>query len=112
MCHEAQAIDCEIVGQASRLSLISSLQLVLKPRHYLDCYQWMEPLFEDGDRRDACPTHMTKFPAPGPNHRVWLRVGTLLDGVSTKPFRNANLVYSREQIHFVGEANAPPPAIS
>ncbi|HEY1768010.1 MAG TPA: amidohydrolase family protein [Terracidiphilus sp.] len=35
--------------------------------------------------------------------RIWLRVGTLLDGASTSPLRNANLVYDKNQIHFASE---------
>ena len=41
------------------------------------------------------------------DHRVWLRVGTLLDGVSAAPLGNANVVYDRKSILFVGE-NLPP----
>jgi len=40
--------------------------------------------------------------------RVWLRVGTLLDGISAKPFRNTHVVYEKSRILFVGE-NSPPP---
>lgn len=42
--------------------------------------------------------------------RVWLRVGTLLDGVSTQPVRDANVVYDAKQILFVGGAEELPPA--
>jgi imidazolonepropionase-like amidohydrolase len=38
---------------------------------------------------------------------VWLRVGTLVDGVSTRPLRNAHVVYDRDQILYAGE-NSPP----
>jgi imidazolonepropionase-like amidohydrolase len=38
---------------------------------------------------------------------VWLRVGTLVDGVSTRPLRNAHIVYDRDQILYAGE-NSPP----
>ena len=38
---------------------------------------------------------------------VWLRVGTLLDGVSPQPLRNAHVVYEKNKILFVGE-NSPP----
>lgn len=47
--------------------------------------------------------------AENPNRRVWLRVGTLLDGVSTQPIRNANIVYDAKQILFVGNAQNSPP---
>jgi imidazolonepropionase-like amidohydrolase len=39
--------------------------------------------------------------------KIWLRVGTMLDGVSTRPLRNANVVYDNHEIFFVGE-NSPP----
>jgi imidazolonepropionase-like amidohydrolase len=41
------------------------------------------------------------------DRRVWLRVGTLLDGVSSAPLRNANVVYDRKSILFAGE-DLPP----
>ena len=39
--------------------------------------------------------------------KIWLRVGTLLDGVSTQPLHNAHIVYDKSKILFVGE-NSPP----
>jgi len=42
--------------------------------------------------------------------KVWLRIGTLLDGVSVQPLRNAHLVYDKNQILFVGE-NSPPASL-
>ena len=41
-------------------------------------------------------------------HPVWLRVGTLLDGTSTQPLKNANLVYDTNQILFVGSTSELP----
>src|ERR1700733_6141688 len=41
------------------------------------------------------------------DRRVWLRVGTLLDVVSTAPLRNANVVYDRKSILFASE-DLPP----
>lgn len=41
------------------------------------------------------------------DRRVWLRVGTLLDGVSTVPMLNANVVYDRKSILYAGE-DLPP----
>ncbi len=38
---------------------------------------------------------------------IWLRVGTLLDGVSTTPLKDAHIVYSDRCILFAG-AEAPP----
>jgi len=48
------------------------------------------------------------IPSATGSRKIWLCVGTLLDGVSTKPLRNAHMVYDRNQILFVGEN--PPPA--
>jgi imidazolonepropionase-like amidohydrolase len=46
--------------------------------------------------------------APKTNERrVWLRVGTLLDGVSAAPVHNAHIVYDRKSILFAGE-DLPP----
>src|SRR5579863_9150670 len=42
--------------------------------------------------------------------RIWLRVGTLLNGVTTTPLKNANIVYNREGILFVGGPESSPPA--
>lgn len=47
------------------------------------------------------------LPAATNERRIWLRVGTLLDGVGTQPLRNAHAVYNKSQILFVGE-NSPP----
>lgn len=47
------------------------------------------------------------IPTATVDRRIWLRVGTVLDGVSTTPLRAAHLVYDAEEILFVGEI-APP----
>lgn len=39
--------------------------------------------------------------------RVWLRVGTLLDGENTAPRRDAHVVYDRRTILFVGNDSPP-----
>ncbi len=53
---------------------------------------------------------MNLLPPPAiPGHRVWLRVGTLLDGTSTAPLRNANVVYDCDAIRFVGADGRTPP---
>lgn len=39
--------------------------------------------------------------------RIWLRVGTMLDGVSTAPLRNAHLIYDKNRILFAGEDSPP-----
>lgn len=51
-------------------------------------------------------------PSAARDRRVWLRVGTLLDGVSTRPLRNAHIVYDSEQIHYVGEDSPPRDAVN
>ena len=48
------------------------------------------------------PDHQSIPPATT-ERRIWLRLGTLLDGVSAKPLRNVHIVYDRNQILFVGE---------
>jgi imidazolonepropionase-like amidohydrolase len=42
-------------------------------------------------------------------HPIWLHVGTLLDGTSTAPARNAHVVYDSTAIRFVGRDGATPP---
>ena len=41
------------------------------------------------------------------DRKIWLRVGTLLDGVSTAPLRPANVVFDRKGILFAG-TDSPP----
>lgn len=41
---------------------------------------------------------------------IWLRVGCLLDGLSTMPGRDVHVVYNGDQILYVGAADSPPPA--
>ncbi len=53
---------------------------------------------------------MVNLPSASSTHRVWLHVGTLLDGTSTTPARDAHVVYDAQRIHFVGTAGATPPA--
>jgi imidazolonepropionase-like amidohydrolase len=40
---------------------------------------------------------------------VWLHVGTLIDGTSTRPCRDAHVVYNRAKILFVGVDGRMPP---
>ncbi len=47
------------------------------------------------------------IPAATGDRHIWLRVGTLLDGVSATPLRNAHLVYDKNQILFAGEQSPP-----
>jgi imidazolonepropionase-like amidohydrolase len=47
------------------------------------------------------------IPSATGKRRIWLRVGTLLDGISPNPWRDAHVVYDQNQILFAGE-NAPP----
>lgn len=54
----------------------------------------------------------SSIPQATQDRRIWLRVGTLLDGVSTQPRRDAHVVYDRKQIRFVGdEQSLPPPKL-
>ncbi len=48
-------------------------------------------------------------PAAAKGRRVWLRVGTLLDGVAPEPQRDVHVVYDAQRIHFVGRDQASPP---
>lgn len=43
------------------------------------------------------------------NKTVWLQIGTLLDGLSDEPIKNAHLVYNADTILFVGKEDALPP---
>ena len=53
-----------------------------------------------------------QIPFASPNRRVWLHVGTLLDGTSTTPARDAHVVYDSYRIHFVGtNGTTPPPEV-
>ncbi len=47
------------------------------------------------------------LPAATGDRPIWLRVGTLLDGFSTTPQRNAHIVYDKYQILFAGEQSPP-----
>lgn len=51
------------------------------------------------------------IPAATGERRVWLRVGTLLDGSGGPPVRDAQIVYGARGILFVGgSSDSPPPA--
>jgi hypothetical protein len=45
------------------------------------------------------------IPAATADRRIWLRLGTLLDGLSTTPLRNAHIVYDQNKILYVGETS-------
>jgi imidazolonepropionase-like amidohydrolase len=45
------------------------------------------------------------IPAATADRRIWLRVGTLLDGNSNTPLRDAHIVYDAKQILHVGETS-------
>lgn len=47
------------------------------------------------------------IPSAIDGRRIWLIVGTLLDGICTQPRRNAHIVYDGSRILHVGE-NSPP----
>ena len=53
---------------------------------------------------------LSKLPelAPVSSERpVWLRIGQLIDGVSDRPLRNADLVFDAREIRFVGHSPNP-----
>jgi imidazolonepropionase-like amidohydrolase len=52
------------------------------------------------------------LPAAADGRKIWLRVGTLLDGVSTGPLRNAHVVYDKNSIIFAGESSPPANVIN
>lgn len=51
------------------------------------------------------------IPAATGNRRIWLRVGTLLDGIDTTPLRNAHIVYDAHRILFAGPDSPPRDAL-
>jgi imidazolonepropionase-like amidohydrolase len=51
-------------------------------------------------------------PSAARDRRIWLHVGTLLDGTSTRPLRDAHIVYGRNQIHYAGEDSPPRDAVN
>jgi imidazolonepropionase-like amidohydrolase len=50
---------------------------------------------------------VVQIPAATVDRRVWLRVGTFIDGSVAAPLRNAHVVYSGDGILYVGK-DAPP----
>lgn len=42
--------------------------------------------------------------------RIWLRVGTLIDGGNKQPLRNAHIVYDSASILYVADEKNPPPS--
>jgi len=49
------------------------------------------------------------IPTPTEGRCVWLRVGTLIDGVASGPVADAHIVYDKTGIRFVGGADSLPP---
>ncbi len=49
------------------------------------------------------------IPSTTRDRNVWLRVGTLLDGTSAAPLRDAHVVYNGAGIQFVGGGDRTPP---
>jgi imidazolonepropionase-like amidohydrolase len=52
---------------------------------------------------------MPTIPSATSDHSVWLHVGTLLDGTSPAPARDAHVVYDAAGIRFVGRNGQTPP---
>ncbi|HUG12909.1 MAG TPA: amidohydrolase family protein [Opitutaceae bacterium] len=55
-------------------------------------------------------THSPQIPVATRDHPIWLHVGTLLDGTSTTPRRDAHIVYDAASVRFVGDSGSTPPA--
>ncbi len=51
----------------------------------------------------------SSIPAATGGRRVWLRVGTLLDGTNTRALRDVHIVYDAKSILFVSADKTPPP---
>ncbi len=51
-----------------------------------------------------------EIPGATPGRNIWLRVGQLLDGTSTRPIHDAHVVYSSSEILFTGAVGKVPPA--
>ena len=49
-------------------------------------------------------------PSATGGRRIWLLVGSLLDGVSTEPMRDAHLVYDEKGVLYVG-TDSPPVSV-
>ncbi len=47
------------------------------------------------------------IPTATGNRRVWLRVGTMIDGTSSRPLRAAHIVYDSREIFHASEAQPP-----
>jgi imidazolonepropionase-like amidohydrolase len=52
---------------------------------------------------------VTELPSATLERSVWIRVGTLLDGTSSAPSRDAHVVYNGAEILFVGGGGRTPP---
>lgn len=48
-----------------------------------------------------------KIPSITDNQNIWVKVGTILDGYSTKPLTDAHVVYNSNSILFVGTTSPP-----
>lgn len=48
------------------------------------------------------------LPVAQTDQNIWLQVGTLIDGISSRPLHNAHIVYNAKFIQYAGEN--PPPA--
>lgn len=71
----------------------------------------MKPERERETRRDRDDETRRPIavPAATRTHPVWLHMGTLLDGTSTQPRRDAHVVYDDAGIRFVGDQGRTPP---
>lgn len=53
---------------------------------------------------------MIPVPIATGDRPIWLHVGILIDGTNSAPWRNAHVVYDRDQVLFVGTNGTTPPA--
>jgi imidazolonepropionase-like amidohydrolase len=52
---------------------------------------------------------MPNIPSTTADRPIWLKVGTVLDGVSRSPLKDVHIVYSGSEIRFVGVGGQTPP---
>jgi imidazolonepropionase-like amidohydrolase len=59
-----------------------------------------------------CQEKMLLIPLASHERSVWLRVGTLSDGLSATPLKDVHIVYDAKSIRYLGSARElPPPAL-
>ena len=73
-----------------------------------------EGILRSGNKIDALHNMSNKeqisVPQATRTRRVWLRVGTLIDGENNQPLRKAHIVYDSASIVYVADEKNPPPS--